>query len=201
LSDICPKTIQLRSAHREDGTFEPYNISLVKNIKTANITAIKCNSGITVPIKVLSCRYTRKDDKNECEYYNHDAERRACEIEPELAHVYITTELSNPIIKHYIIIFIEGIKIGWKEELVQILVNTISLLSIENERPHFYIYYYGPPTINNELNNIRMYLNKKLKSQFNNYASSEDICTTSNIPRNSTVITISESNPFRFVIA
>jgi hypothetical protein len=174
---------------------------LVKNIKTADLTAIKCNSGITVLIKVLSCRYTGKDDKTECEYYNTHAKWYACEIEYDLAHVYITTEINNPVIKHYIIIFIEGIKIGRRDELVQILVNTISLLNIENERPHFYIYYYGPPTINNELNNTRMYLNKRLKSQFNNYAPLEDICMTSNIPRNSTAITISESNPFRFVIA
>jgi hypothetical protein len=201
MDNICPRTIRLKKANKMDKSHYPDRITLVPNQKTANLTAINCNSEIVVYLNFLACRENKCPDEKDCDYHrNANAKKLICNITGDCAHIYIANEIANPQIKHYIIIFVEGIKIGRKDELIRVLCNTVNWLNISRERPHFYIFYYGPPAITNTLDYIRNYLDKNLKSELGNYNRNEYICKTSNINRHAQYLTISENNPINFVI-
>jgi hypothetical protein len=206
--------MRLRAAKAEDNSFYPsfYDLSPTSNL--VNLQRIVCNSGIAVPLKLLAIEETRSCADLELCKEDHSepptgldlplaVAAQVCHISHErFAHIYITTELPEYVIKHYIVIFVEGIRIGRHDELVEILCNTVKWLGIEHEQPHFYIYYFGKqPVINNEINNARNCVARKLRNRLNNYKSDETICMAFNVSRGSTDFTISSSNPYRFNIA
>jgi hypothetical protein len=205
----CPRKIRLRAAKTEDGSFYPSFQILNPAPSSANLARIVCNSGVTVPLKLLAIEETKNcDDIELCT--NGPPEPPAgrnyppvCHISHELfAHIYITTELSMPVIRHYIVVFVEGKKIGRYGELADILYKTVKWLNIEQEKPHFYIYYFGaPPVINNEINYTRNCIARELKNRLHNYKSGETVCMASNVLKGSTDFTISSSNPYLFKIA
>ncbi len=196
----CPRKIFMRGAKAHDGSFCPSSYNLASN--SVNLQKISCNSGVTVPIQLLAIEES-KDCSDVCtERPGSDTE--ICEMNHDLfAHIYITTENSNLFIKHYIVVFVERTKIGRYEELIKILLHTIEWLKIKNERPYFYIYYYGKqPVITNELAAARNRIIRTLRLNLNNYKKEESFCRTSNMSKEKTEnFTISSSNPYQFNIS
>jgi hypothetical protein len=148
---------------RPDGAHLPNDIfvstCLDLDSNPANLQKILCNSGVAVPLKLLAIKGEVSCDVDEdiCENEKSNHNGLVCYINRELfAHIYITTENHGAFIKHYIIAFVEGTKIGRYDDLIDILYRTISWLKIENERPHFHIYYHGKyPVVGNTLNDAR----------------------------------------------
>jgi hypothetical protein len=210
----CPRKIRLRAAKAEDSSFCPPFFDLSPAPNSANLKRIVCNSGVTVPLKLLAIEETKNCNDIELCARDHSELPAGRNFHPacaapvcyigheQFAHIYVTTELSDPVIKHYIVIFVAGVKIGKRDELAEILCNTVKWLKIEHEQPHFYIYYFGKqPVINNEINNARDYVARELRNRLSNYKKGEAICMASNVSRDSTDFTISSSNPYQFNIA
>jgi hypothetical protein len=209
----CPRTVHLREAgtgeEAEGNSFCAPFYNLAPAPHSANLKQIVCNSGVTVPLKLLAVEETKNCgdielcEKNHVEPPGMQSGLQVCCIPHEqFAHVYVTTELSKPVIKHYIVIFVEGKRIGKYNELVEILFNTAKWLKIESERPRFYIYYFGKqPVFINEIDNARYNITKELRRKLNGCEKGEIICSASIIRRDSTKFFISSSNPYLFKVS
>jgi hypothetical protein len=208
----CPRIIHLREAHTKqeagDSFCAPfYNLTPAPH--SADLTQIVCNAGLTVPLKLLAVEETKNCDDIELCERDHSVSPTGrtslpvCHIHHEqFAHIYVTTKLSKPLVKHYIVVFVEGKRIGKHSELVEILFNTAKWLKIEFERPRFYIYYFGKqPVINNDIDNARNNIARELRRKLNNYKKGENICSASIIRRDSTKFFISSSDPYLFNVS
>ncbi|MCL2138837.1 MAG: hypothetical protein FWH41_04825 [Treponema sp.] len=182
--------------------FLPASVDLKPN--SVNLLKINCNSGVTVPLQLLAI-----DKAIECNVdtavcanskSNHNGQK-CCISSEQFAHIYITTENQNAFIKHYIFVFVENTKIGKYDELINILYHSVCWLKIENERPHFYIYYHGKqPAVDNTLDEARKNITHVLRSKLS-YKPGESFCTTSKIRNDATYFTIYDSNPYQFKIS
>jgi hypothetical protein len=145
-------------------------------------------------LRLLLCGKCKKRlNIPECPYPDHKnratgAIERCCS-KADIASLYIARDSSKN--DHYLIVFVEGARSGHKEELVKILNDTMILLNINNEHVHFYIFYYGPPVITNELNSVQNHVNKKLAPLLKSRRPNEDICTARQIGRTADSLTIS----------
>jgi hypothetical protein len=191
----------MRGAKASDVSFLPFALDLSPN--AVNVQKIACNSGIAVPLQLLAIEKS-KACQEPCVY-----ERPAgstleyCNMSRGLfAHIYIATENSGSFIKHYIVAFVDRTKIGNYEDLITVLMRTITWLRVEQERPHFYIYYHGKqPVINNELTAARNHITRVLRRRLTGYKNGESFCETSCVRRNAAIFTISSGNPYQFNIS
>jgi hypothetical protein len=192
MCDFCPKMI-VRAAHGSDGS-GPYEIIIDPGPETANLSKIVCNSMIPILLRLLLCGKRKKRlNISDCPYPGHKNSAtgviECCHSKNDIASIYIAQDSS--INEHYLIVFVEGMRSGRKDDLVKILNDTMILLNISNEHIHFYIFYYGPPVITNELNSVQNYVNKSFASLFKSYRPHEDICTARQIGRRADSLTIS----------
>jgi hypothetical protein len=192
MCDFCPKKI-VRAA-RISGGFKPYEIKLNPGPETANLSKIVCNSVIPILLRLLLCGKCKKRlNISCCQYPGHKNRAtgviKCCCSKTDIASLYIAQNRSKN--EHYLIVFVEGMRSGRKDDLVKILNDTMILLNINNARVHFYIFYYGPPVITNELNSVQKYVNKIFAPLLMAYRPNEDICTARQIGRKEDSLTIS----------
>jgi hypothetical protein len=200
MSDFCPEMI-VRVAHTAAG-FSPYEINLCPGPETANLSKIVCNSMIPILLRLLLCgKCKERLNISDCPYPDHKncaaSVIECCCARTDIASLYIAQD--PPKKEHYLIVFIEGMMIGRKDDLVKILNETIELLNINNEHVHFCIFYYGPPVITNELNSVQEYVNKIFAPLLASYRPNEDICTARQIQRKADSLTISGDRHIRCV--
>lgn len=194
------RAAKTQGAQSPNDIFVPSHFELTSN--SANLQKIVCNSGITVPLQLLAIEESINCEVDVCnDSPNYDG--FVCFFDhTRFAHIYITTENNNAFFKHYVIAFVEGVKIGKYNELIDVLCSTIELLKIENERPYFFIYYHGQqPVFETEIDNARMNIIRALKTRLKNYKTGESFCEASKIRRDATNFTIYESNPYRFNVS
>jgi hypothetical protein len=192
MCDFCPKMI-VRAEHTSGG-FRPYEINLEPGPETANLSKIVCNSMIPILLRLLLCGKCKKRlNISDCPYPDHKncatSVIECCCSKTDIASLYIAQDSSKN--EHYLIVFVEGMRSGRKDDLVKILNDTMILLNINNEHVHFYIFYYGPPVITNELNSVQNHINKKFAPLLRSYRPNEDICTARQIGRKADSLTIS----------
>jgi hypothetical protein len=192
MCDFCPKMI-VRAARISDGS-RPYEINLEPGPETANLSKIVCNSMIPILLRLLLCGKCKKRlNISDCPYPDHKncatGVIECCCSKTNIASLYIARDSSKK--EHYLIVFVEGTRSGRKDDLVKILNDTMTLLNINNEHVHFYIFYYGMPVITNELNSVQNHVNKKLAPLLGSYRPNEDICTARQIRRRADSLTIS----------
>jgi hypothetical protein len=183
----------VRAAHSSDGS-RPYEISLKPGPETANLSKIVCNSMIPILLRLLLCGKCKKRlDISDCPYPGHKNSAtgviECCHSKNDIASLYIAQDSS--INAHCLIVLVEGMRSGRKDDLVKILNDTIILLNISNEYIHFYIFYYGPPVIANELDSVKNHINKKFAPMLRSCRPNEDICTARQISRRADSLTIS----------
>jgi hypothetical protein len=192
MCDFCPKMI-VRAARISDG-FSPYEINLEPGPETANLNKIVCNSMIPILLRLLLCGKCKKRlDISDCPYPGHKNSAtgviECCRSKTDIASLYIVQNSSKN--RHYLIVFVEGMRSGRKDDLVKILKDTMILLNIDNKHVHFFIFYYGPPVITNELNSVQNHVNKSFAPLLKSYRPNEDICTARQIGRKADSLTIS----------
>jgi hypothetical protein len=192
MRDFCPKMI-VRAADISNG-FRQYEINLDPGPETANLSKIVCNSMVPILLRLLLCGKCKKRlNISDCSYPGHKnyatSVIKCCCSENDIASLYIARNSSKN--EHYLIVFVEGMRSGRKDELVKILNDTMILLNINNKHVHFYIFYYGLPVITNELNSVQNYVNKKFAPLLKSYRQNEDICTARQIGRKADSLTIS----------
>jgi hypothetical protein len=188
-------------AHQDpDDVFVTSPVPLISN--SAHLQNLSCNSGVAVPVRLLAieesvpcaevCAYDSPHYNGAVCIFSHD----------QFAHLYLGTEIHNASIQHYIIAFVENTKIGEYQELIDILCRTVSWLNLGNERPYFYIYYYGKqPAFGDNLDEARNNITRKLRSCLNNYEEDEKFCRTSGVKTDALNFTLSGSNPYQFTVS
>jgi hypothetical protein len=201
----CQRKFNLRAAKPPakpdpNDEFAASPVPLTAN--SANLKNLACNSGVTVPVRLLAieesmpcaevCGYNSPHyNGKEC-IFSHD----------QFAHLYLGTEISNASIQHYIIAFVENTKIGEHQKLIDILCRTVNWLNIQNERPYFYIYYYGKePAFGDSFDDARINLTRMLRSCLGNYEEDDKFCRTSGVMTGARNFTISGSNPYQFTMS
>jgi hypothetical protein len=192
MCDFCPKMI-VRTAQISN-SFKPYEVNLRPGSETANLSKIVCNSMIPILLRLLLCgKCKERLNISDCPYPDHKNNEtgviECCCSKNDIANIYIAPNSSRN--EHYLLVFTEGMRLGRKDELVKILNDTITLLNINGEHIHFYIFYYGPPVITNELNSVKDYVNKSLAPLLKSSKPNEDICTARQISRKADSLTIS----------
>jgi hypothetical protein len=183
----------VRAAHVSDD-FRPYEINLNPGPETANLSKIVCNSMIPILLRLLLCGKCKKRlNISDCPYPDHKncetSVIECCCSNTDIASLYIAQNSSKN--EHYLIVFVEGMRSGRKDELVKILNDTMKLLNINNEHVHFYIFYYGLPVITNELDSVQNYVNKSFAPLLKSCKPNEVICTARQIGRKADSLTIS----------
>jgi hypothetical protein len=166
----------------ENMEFVSHIIVLRKN--NTGIERILSNNIDTVPVRLLAF----KEIKNPC----------AVSCHMDLAHLSVYSEISNSPVNCYIIAFVEATRNGKDINLVKKLTATVKYLEIENENPHFYIFYYGDnPVIELTINEARNFIHEELKDKYR-YRPDEKFCFPARARIDSQNITISSSNPYMF---
>ena len=203
----CPRKVRMRGAiaeesHTPDDIFVPSCKELRSN--SAKLKKILCNSSVTVPLQLLAIEEDVECDRTVCAVDKSNHSGLLCNIShTRFVHLYITTEYnSSAFIRHCIIAFVEGAKIGKYDELIELLYRTISWLKIEDQRPHFYIYYYGKqPVFETNLNEARINITRALRSRLKNYETGESFCNTWKVRDDAVNFTIYDSNPYQFKVS
>jgi hypothetical protein len=200
----CPRKLIIRDAkvqeeQNQTDVFVSSPVELENN--SACIQKIHNNSGVAAPIMLLSieeqleCTATCEEGQP---YYNG----ALCQLMPDqFAHLYVFTGTGITPAEHCIIAFVEATKIGRYPDLLNILCHTVKWLNIENERPHFYIYYFGKqPVFGDSLDDAKIHLTRSLRMQFKNYQEGEVFCQTSNIRTDTANVTVNHSRPYLFKV-
>jgi hypothetical protein len=137
------------------------------------------------------------DDCPYPEHKNREATKWICNSsENKLAQIYIRHEKIAAKARSCLIIFVEGRYLGRTDELLETLLCTVSLLNIEQEKPYFYIFYYGQPVIQLTAANTCKLINNKIKEKIKIYSFDEDICIALPIRRTSESLIINHSKKF-----
>ena len=212
----CPRKSFIRTSQRGNPQrkFPAYNnvpgtnllpdrLELTNNF--VNLQKIICNSGVTVPILLLAAQETVscEVDAVVCTHNKSTHNGLVCYFDHKLyAYIYISTEINDAFIKHYIIAFIEGTKIGRYKDTIDLLYRTVLLLKLQNERPYFFIYYYGKqPPFETNLDDARKNITRALRKDLPNYKANESFCTTRKVTKNAPDFIIYDSNPYRFTVS
>ena len=201
----CRRKFNMRAArppvHQDpDDEFVASPVPLISN--SAHLQNLSCNSGVTVPVRLLAIEES-VPCAEACEYNSPHYNGTVCIFShDQFAHLYLGTEINNASIQYYIIAFVENTKIGEYQELIDILCRTVSWLNLGNERPYFYIYYYGKqPAFGDNFDDARNNITRKLRSCLNNYEEDEKFCRTSGVMTGAFNFTISGSNPYQFTVS
>jgi len=201
----CQRKLFLRAAkpqaNQDPKDFSvPSPLSLPPN--SVGLQSISCNSGVTVPLHLLAINEVVDCDVRVCENNSPDYNGKECRFDhTQFAYLYISTEIVNASVKHYIIAFVESTKIGKYDDLIKVLCRTVSWLKIENECPHFCIYYHGKqPAFDTGLIDARNNITRELKLRLKNYKE-ETFCKTLRVRTDITNFTIYDSNPYQFTVS
>jgi hypothetical protein len=184
--------------------FNPNTIELLPSKNVANLEKIVCNVLESVLLRLLVC----KDEKSgktpeDCPYPEHkncEADKLVCNnSEAKLAQIYIRHDKVNAQSRSCVIVFVEAQYLSKTEELLERLQNSISWLDIENERPYFYIFHYGPPACQLTANNSCKRINAKMKELFTGYSQDEDICIAVSVQRGSKSLIVNHRTKFSLI--
>jgi hypothetical protein len=200
LNKRCPG-ITIRAAKPKGGV-SPSIIELLPSPTTAHLSKIECNVPEAVLLRLLACKDenpTKKPD--DCPYPEHKssgAEKLACNLHDiKLAQIYIKKEKNAGKSRSCLIVFIEGQYLNKKiDELLERLKNSVTWLDIENEKPYFYIFYFGQPVFLLTANDSCKRINKRIKELFLGYSRDEDVCIMAPVQRNSTSFIINHFEKF-----
>jgi hypothetical protein len=181
----------------------PGRIFLLPSPRVANLNWITCNVPEAVLLRMLVCKDENSTGlPNACpypEHKNNTADMWTCrDFKGKLAQIYIRLNTTNPKSRSCVIAFVEGLNLSKTDELMELLKNTIAWLDIEQEKPYFYIFYYGHPANQLTANDSRHIINGKIKEFFNSYSRDEDACIMAPIRRDSECLIVNHAKKFSF---
>jgi len=166
LPDICPEKI-----------VEAGSMPLLSSPNVANLKAIVWNvyndenktvENNPVILRLLACKTgTRQVDTTVCSYPDHvnkAAIKKACQdSKSDLAQIYFRHKIMDLKARSCIVVFIKGIYLHKEETLYKLYRDTIDWLEIADERPYFYIVFYGDPLFDLQLTKAYKNLKWKMK--------------------------------------
>ena len=203
---MCPRAFRMIDAHAQENQ-DPNNtfVSSPVDLKEDNSARIKYlhnNSGVSVPVRLLAIKESIECHVKECEFNAPNYNGAVCQItHNKWAHLYVYTQTGSKYIEHCIVAFVEGTRIKEHDELFDILCQTVKWLKIENNKPHFFIYYLPPPAIQLNLDRARLKITGLMREHLNNYEEGEAFCETSGVLTYAANCTINKSNPYRFKVS
>jgi hypothetical protein len=142
------------------------------------------------------------DDCPYPEHKNKEASKRVCNCSGNrMAQIYLRDEKNDSKTRSCVIVLIEGQYLSKTDELLKILLYTVTWLNIDQERPHFYFFHYGPPVVDLTVNDTCRIISKKIRETFKNYPKDEDICFGISVRRDSESLIIKSTKRFSFSAA
>jgi hypothetical protein len=204
VAGMCPGRI-VRAAVPTAGNI-PSKISLLPSPNVANLKWIVCNVLEPVLLRMLVCKDENSagifDNCPYPEHKNNAADKWTCvDSVGKLAQIYLRHNNTDQKSRSCIITFVEGQYLGKTDELLELLQNTIDWLNVKQEKPYFYIFYYGQPVNQLTANNSRHAINSKIKEIFSGYSQDEDACIIAPIRRDSECLIMKHTKRFSFSAA
>jgi hypothetical protein len=145
MDELCPRKILLAPG---SGSF---SIPEAICIKIGGFDSVVSFSSFDVYVMPLLCRESQpycldyaEEDRSEFQkkLFKPNASKRACESDFDMAHLYIRMHTAKAK-KHCIVAFIDCGKLQEIDALVARLCETAEWLSVSDQCPIFYVYYYG----------------------------------------------------------
>jgi len=196
----CSRIVKMQGVELPNITKKPSKLDYKQQLSfnPIGLKYIICNSGVKVYVQMLAIKERiNPNHTHACLYdINGYPKIKECVIHGnKFAHFHITSSDPNALIKHYVVLFIEGTKSEKYDEIVDILFRTTRFLKIINEKPRFYIYYYGNrPAINTSLSEGKNIISRELRALMPSYSKLEPICETSLVDKKATLFVIHQNN-------
>jgi hypothetical protein len=171
-------------------------VPLLHSLKTANLERIEFNIHNPVLLRLIVC----KEEKisTDCPYPDHEnsnAFNVLCNYDNfKLAHIYVRHEQIDNIARSCVIVFTKTMYLFDKNELLNLLQNTVNWLDIAQERPYFFIIRYGEPQTTVSTANTNRVLNIELRRIFSGYSKDEDICVIIPVEKQAKLLRIDHTN-------
>jgi hypothetical protein len=196
---ICPRAIIRASDQKTDN--RPAVVPLPPYENTANISNIVCSSQEAVLLRLLVCKELREgNNQDECPfleppYTDHKIveaieQQQLCKrpIEKIFTQIYFRRDKTDEKTRSYVIVFIEGINLHITDELLKKFQNTVECLKIAEEKPFYYIVYYGELLSGNVFKAADKKIDEGIKKIYSHYSKDEDICFLIQTDQNENVL-------------